>query len=241
MARVALVTGGTRGIGAAISTELKSKGFSVAANYGGNDEAAEKFKSETGIPVFKFDVSDYEACEAGIARIVKEVGEIDVLVNNAGITRDGVLHRMTRENWSAVISTNLDSVFNLSRLVIEGMRQRNFGRIVSISSVNGRKGQLGQANYSAAKAGLLGFSKAIALEGASKGITCNVIAPGYINTEMVAAVPKEVLESKIIPQIPVGRLGEAKEIARCVSFLASDDAGFITGSCLDANGGQFMA
>ena len=194
MTRVAIVTGGTRGIGAAISVELKRKGYRVAANYAGNDEAAQKFQNETGIPVFKFDVSNYEACEAGIARVTKDLGPIDVLVNNAGITRDGVLHRMTRENWQAVMSTNLDSVFNLSRLVIEGMRQRNFGRIISISSINGRKGQLGQANYSAAKAGLLGFTKAVALEGASKGITCNVIAPGYINTEMVAAVPKDVLE-----------------------------------------------
>lgn len=241
MTRVALVTGGTRGIGAAISIELKRKGYRVAANYAGNDEAAQKFQSETGIPVFKFDVSNYEACEAGVERVTRDIGPVDVLVNNAGITRDGVLHRMTRENWQAVMSTNLDSVFNLSRLVIEGMRQRNFGRIISISSINGRKGQLGQANYAAAKAGLLGFTKAVALEGAAKGITCNVIAPGYINTEMVAAVPKEVLESKILPQIPVGRLGEAQEIARCVSFLASDESGFITGSCLDANGGQYMA
>jgi len=241
MTRVAIVTGGTRGIGAAIATELKRKGYRVAANYGGNDEAAQKFQSETGIPVFKFDVGNYEACEAGVERITKDLGPVDVLVNNAGITRDGVLHRMSQENWQAVIDTNLTSVFNLTRLVIEGMRQRGFGRIVSISSVNGRKGQLGQANYSAAKAGLLGFTKAIAQEGASKGITCNVIAPGYINTEMVAAVPKEVLDSKILPQIPVGRLGEASEIARCVAFLAADDAGFITGSCLDANGGQYMA
>lgn len=241
MTRVAIVTGGTRGIGAAIATELKRKGYRVAANYGGNDEAAQKFQSETGIPVFKFDVGNYEACEAGVERITKDLGPVDVLVNNAGITRDGVLHRMTPENWQAVIDTNLTSVFNLTRLVIDGMRKRGFGRIISISSVNGRKGQLGQANYSAAKAGLLGFTKAVAQEGASKGITCNVIAPGYINTEMVAAVPKEVLESKILPQIPVGRLGEANEIARCVAFLAADDAGFITGACLDANGGQYMA
>ena len=240
MTRVAVVTGGTRGIGAAISAELKRKGYRVAANYGGNDEAAQDFQVKTGIPVFKFDVADYDACEAGIARITKDLGPVDVLVNNAGITRDGVMHRMSRDNWHAVINTNLNSVFNLTRLVIEGMRARNFGRIVSISSINGRKGQLGQANYAAAKAGLLGFTKAVALEGAAKGITCNVIAPGYINTEMVAAVPKEVLESKILPHIPVGRLGEAQEIARCVSFLAADDAGFITGACLDANGGQYM-
>ena len=240
MTRVAVVTGGTRGIGAAISTELKRKGYRVAANYGGNDEAAQKFQVETGIPVFKFDVSDYGACDSGIQRITKDLGPVDILVNNAGITRDGVMHRMTQENWHTVIDTNLNSVFNLTRLVIEGMRARNFGRIVSISSINGRKGQLGQANYAAAKAGLLGFTKAVALEGAAKGITCNVIAPGYINTEMVAAVPKEVLEAKILPQIPVGRLGEAEEIARCVSFLAADEAGFITGACLDANGGQYM-
>lgn len=241
MTRVAVVTGGTRGIGAAISTELKRKGYRVAANYGGNDEAAQNFQAESGIPVFRFDVSDYDACEAGINRITKDIGPVDVLVNNAGITRDGVMHRMSKDNWHAVIDTDLNSVFNLTRLVVEGMRARNFGRIISISSVNGRKGQLGQANYAAAKAGLLGFSKAIALEGAVKGITCNVIAPGYINTEMVAAVPKDVLEAKILPQIPVGRLGEAKEIARCVSFLAADEAGFITGACLDANGGQYMA
>ncbi|MBU2532095.1 MAG: acetoacetyl-CoA reductase [Alphaproteobacteria bacterium] len=241
MTRVAVVTGGTRGIGAAISVELKRKGYRVAANYGGNDEAAQKFQMQTGIPVFKFDVSDYAACTSGIERITKDLGPVDVLVNNAGITRDGVLHRMSKENWDAVIGTNLDSVFNLTRLVIEGMRARSFGRIVSISSINGRKGQLGQANYAAAKAGLLGFTKAVALEGAPKGITCNVIAPGYINTEMVAAVPKDVLESKILPQIPVGRLGTAEEIARCVAFLAADEAGFITGACLDANGGQYMA
>ena len=241
MGRVAVVTGGTRGIGAAISMELKRKGCRVAANYGGNDEAAQKFQVETGIPVFKFDVSDYAACEQGIGRITKDLGDVDILVNNAGITRDGVLHRMTKDNWDAVIRTNLDSVFNLTRLVIEGMRKRGFGRIISISSVNGRKGQLGQANYSAAKAGLLGFTKAVAQEGAAKGITCNVIAPGYINTEMVQAVPKDVLEAKILPQIPVGRLGSAEEIARCVAFLSADDAGFITGACLDANGGQYMA
>ncbi len=240
MARVAVVTGGTRGIGAAISVALKNKGYRVAANYGGNDAAATEFQAETGIPVFKFDVGDYAACEKGVAQIVKDLGPVDVLVNNAGITRDGMLHRMTKDNWDAVIRTNLDSVFNLTRLVIESMRSRSFGRIISISSINGRKGQMGQANYAAAKAGLLGFTKAVALEGAAKGITCNVIAPGYINTEMVAAVPKEVLDTKILPLIPVGRLGTAEEIARCVTFLAADDAGFITGACLDANGGQYM-
>jgi acetoacetyl-CoA reductase len=241
MGRVAIVTGGTRGIGAAISTALKNKGYRVGANYAGNDQAARDFQIDTGIPVYRFDVGDWEQCEKGVAQIVKDLGAIDVLVNNAGITRDGMLHRMTKENWDAVVRTNLDSVFNMTRLVVDGMRARNFGRIISISSINGRKGQMGQANYSAAKAGLLGFTKAIALEGAAKGITCNVIAPGYINTEMVAAMPKDVLEAKILPQIPVGRLGTAEEIARCVTFLAGDDAGFITGACLDANGGQYMA
>ncbi|MFM1817125.1 MAG: hypothetical protein RLZ98_3820 [Pseudomonadota bacterium] len=241
MARVAVVTGGTRGIGAAISIALKNKGYRVAATYAGNDEAAQKFQADTGMPVYKFDVGDWEACEKGVALISRDVGQVDVLVNNAGITRDGFFHRMSKEQWDAVIRTNLDSVFNMTRLVFPGMRDRGFGRIVSISSINGRKGQMGQVNYSAAKAGLLGFTKALAQEGAFKNVTCNVIAPGYINTEMVAAVPKDVLESKILPQIPVGRLGTAEEIARCVVFLAADDAGFITGACLDANGGQYMA
>src|SRR5690606_22999601 len=191
MARVAIVTGGTRGIGAAISVALKNKGYRVAANYAGNDAAARQFQAEHGIPVYKFDVSDFAACEKGVQQIVRDLGPVDILVNNAGITRDAMLHRMTREQWDAVIRTNLDSVFNMTRLVIEGMRARNFGRIINISSINGRKGQLGQVNYSAAKAGLLGFTKALALEGAAKGITCNAIAPGYINTDMVAAVPKE--------------------------------------------------
>jgi|SRR5688572_4300016 acetoacetyl-CoA reductase len=241
MARVAVVTGGTRGIGEAISAALKAAGYKVAANYGGNDAAAEKFKSATGIPVYKWDVGDYAACEAGIKKIEQDLGPIDVVVNNAGITRDGMMHRMSPENWMAVIKTNLDSIFNMTRPVIDGMRSRNFGRIISISSVNGRKGQVGQANYAAAKSGVLGFTKALAQEGASKGITANVIAPGYINTEMVAAVPKDVLEAKILPQIPVGRLGTAEEIARCVVFLAAEEAGFITGACIDANGGQYMA
>lgn len=241
MARVAVVTGGTRGIGHAISIALKQKGYRVAATYAGNDAAAQAFQAETGIPIYKFDVGDYAACDAGLKRITFDLGPVDVLVNNAGITRDGVLHRMSKDNWDAVIRTNLDSVFNMTRLVIDGMRARSFGRIVSISSINGRKGQFGQANYAAAKAGLLGFTKAVALEGAAKNITCNVIAPGYINTEMVAAVPKDVLDTKILPLIPVGRLGTAEEIARCVTFLAADDAGFITGACLDANGGQYMA
>ncbi|HEX6142627.1 MAG TPA: acetoacetyl-CoA reductase [Geminicoccaceae bacterium] len=241
MARVALVTGGTRGIGEAISVGLKAAGFDVAATYGGNDEAANRFKERTGIHVYKWDVADFEACKDGIAKVEQELGPIDVLVNNAGITKDGTLHRMKPENWKAVISTNLDSVFNMTRNVIEGMRERNFGRIISISSVNGQKGQFGQSNYSAAKAGLVGFTKAVAQENAAKGITVNVVAPGYIATEMVKAVPEDVLKSKIIPQIPVGRLGEPEEIARCVVFLASDDAGFITGSTLAANGGQYMA
>lgn len=241
MARVAVVTGGTRGIGEAISIALKRKGYRVAATYAGNDEAAQKFSAATGIPVFKFDVGDYDACERGIGEITKAVGPVDVLVNNAGITRDAPLHRMARHQWSEVIRTNLDSAYNMTRLVIDGMRARNFGRIVNISSINGRKGQFGQTNYAAAKAGLLGFTKAVALEGAAKNITCNVIAPGYINTEMVAAVPKDVLETKILPFIPVGRLGTADEIGRCVVFLAADEAGFITGACLDANGGQYIA
>lgn len=241
MARVALVTGGTRGIGAAISIGLKAAGYSVAATYGGNDEAANKFKGETGIAVFKWDVGDFAACQDGIAKVEAEVGPVDVLVNNAGITRDGTLHKMTEENWRAVIATNLDSVFNMTRNVIEGMRSRGFGRIVSISSINGQKGQFGQANYSAAKAGLVGFTKAVAQENAAKGITVNVVAPGYIGTEMVRAVPEEVLKSKILPLIPVGRLGEPEEIADCVVFLADEKSGFITGSTLSANGGQYMA
>jgi acetoacetyl-CoA reductase len=241
MARVALVTGGTRGIGAAISLALKEAGYNVAANYGGNDEAANKFKSETNIPVFKFDVSDAAACESGIRAIESELGPIDVLVNNAGITRDGMFHKMTFDQWSAVIRTNLDSMFTCTRPLIEGMRSRSFGRIIIISSINGQKGQMGQANYSAAKAGVIGFAKALAQENANKGITVNVIAPGYIGTEMVRAVPEEVLKTKILPLIPVGRLGEAEEIARSVLFLAGDDAGFITGSTLSVNGGQYMA
>jgi acetoacetyl-CoA reductase len=241
MARVAVVTGGTRGIGQAISVALKNKGFRVAANYGGNDVAARQFQAESGIPVYKWDVSDYAACEKGVAAVTREMGSIDVLVNNAGITRDGMLHRMTKESWDAVIRTNLDSVFNMTRLVIDGMRNRKFGRIVNISSINGRKGQMGQANYSAAKAGLLGFTKAVAQENAARGVTVNVIAPGYIATEMVAAMPKDVLDTKVLPLIPVGRLGTSEEIARCVAFLAAEDAGFITGACLDANGGQYMA
>jgi len=241
MGRIAVVTGGTRGIGRAISIALKNKGCRVAANYGGNDAAARQFQAETGIPVYRWDVGDFAACQTGVDQVARDLGPIDILVNNAGITRDGMLHRMSKENWDAVMRTNLDSVFNMTRLVIDGMRARGFGRIINISSINGRKGQVGQANYSAAKAGLLGFTKTVAQEGAARGITCNAIAPGYIATEMVQAVPKEVLETKILPQIPVGRLGTADEIARCVVFLAGDEAGFVTGACLDVNGGQYMA
>jgi acetoacetyl-CoA reductase len=241
MARVALVTGGTRGIGAAIARALKAAGYKVAANYGGNDEAAAKFKDETGIPVFKWDVSSVEACADGIRNVKAEVGLVDVLVNNAGITRDAMFHRMKPEQWSAVINTNLGSLFNMTRPVWEGMRERKFGRVINISSINGQKGQMGQVNYSAAKAGELGFTKALAQEGARAGITVNAICPGYINTEMVQAVPKDVLEKNILPQIPIGRLGEPEEIARCVVFLAADDAGLITGATLTANGGQYFA
>ena len=240
MARVAMVTGGTRGIGAAISKALNAAGYKVAANYGGNDEAARKFKAETGINVYKWDVSSYEDCVAGLTQVAADIGPVEVLVNNAGITRDSMFHRMKPEQWLAVINTNLVSLFNMCRPVIEGMRERKFGRIINISSINGQKGQMGQANYSAAKAGEIGFTKALALESARAGITVNAICPGYIATEMVKAVPKDVLEKNILPQIPLGRLGEPEEIARCVVFLASDDAGFITGSTLSANGGQVM-
>ena len=239
MARVALVTGGTRGIGEAISVALKSAGCSVVANYGGNDKAAKRFTERTGIPAYKFDVSDFEQVHASVAKIESEAGPIDILVNNAGITRDGALHRMSFEQWDAVVQTNLASCFNLSRCVIEGMRVRGFGRIVNIGSINGQAGQHGQINYAAAKAGIHGFTKALAQEGAAKGITVNAIAPGYINTEMVQAVPEKVLE-KIVARIPVGRLGEPEEIARGVLFLVADGAGFITGSTLSINGGQHM-
>ena len=240
MARVAVVTGGTRGIGEAICKALQAAGYKVAANYAGNDAAAEAFKAATGIPVYKWDVGSYEACAAGIKQIEADFGPIDILVNNAGITRDAQLHRMKPEQWTAVINTNLGSLFNMSRQVIEGMRERKFGRIINISSINGQKGQFGQTNYSAAKAGEIGFTKALAQEGARLGVTVNAIAPGYINTEMVKAVPQEVMEKSILPLIPIGRLGEPEEVARCVVFLASDDAGLITGSTLTANGGQFM-
>ena len=240
MSRVALVTGGSRGIGAAISVALKGAGYKVAANYAGNDEAAGKFKAETGIPVYKWSVADYDACKAGIEAVEADLGPVDILVNNAGITRDGMFHKMTREQWNEVIGTNLNSLFNMSRQVWEGMRDRKFGRIINISSINGQKGQMGQVNYSAAKAGDIGFTKALAQEGAFKGITVNAVCPGYIATEMVKAIDPAVLEKNILPHIPVGRLGEPEEIARIVVFLASDDAGFITGSTISANGGQFM-
>ena len=239
MARVALVTGGTRGIGAAISRALKAAGYTVAANYAGNDEAAAAFKAETGIPVYKWSVADYDACVAGLAKVEADLGPVEVLINNAGITRDAPFHKISREQWSAVIDTNLSGVFNMTHPLWNGMRDRGFGRIVNISSINGQKGQFAQVNYSAAKAGDLGFTKALAQEGAKKGITVNAICPGYIATDMVMAVPEKVRES-IIAQIPVGRLGEADEIARCVVFLAADDAGFATGSTITANGGQYF-
>jgi acetoacetyl-CoA reductase len=240
MGRVALVTGGSRGIGAAISVALKNAGYTVAANYAGNDEAAAAFTAETGIKAYKWSVADYDACAAGIAAVEADLGPVEVLVNNAGITRDAPFHKMTPDQWRAVIDTNLSGVFNMTHPVWPGMRERKFGRIVTISSINGQKGQFAQANYSAAKAGDIGFSRALAQEGARAGITVNVVAPGYVATDMVMAVPEKVRES-IIAQIPVGRLGEPDEIARCVAFLASDDAGFITGSVISANGGQFFA
>ena len=241
MARVAIVTGGTRGIGEAISVALKDMGMKVAANYAGNDERAREFSERTGIPAYKWDVSDFEACQEGVRKIEADLGPVDVLVNNAGITRDAPFHRMTPEHWNVLINTNLSSLFNMCRPVIEGMRARKFGRIINISSINGQKGQFGQTNYSAAKAGDLGFTKALAQESAKSGITVNAICPGYIATEMVMAVPKDVLEKNVIPQIPANRLGEPEEIARAVVFLAADEAGFITGSTLSVNGGQYQA
>jgi acetoacetyl-CoA reductase len=239
MSRVALVTGGTRGIGEAISINLKDSGYAVAANYGGNKEAANEFTSRTGIKTYQFDVSDFDAVSTGIAAIEADLGPVEVLVNNAGITRDGTMHRMDFEQWNAVIQTNLSSCFNCSRAVIDGMREREFGRIVNIGSINGQAGQYGQVNYAAAKSGIHGFTKALAKEGAAKGITVNAIAPGYVETEMVRAVPEDVLV-KIIKTIPVGRLGKVEDIARGVQFLVSDDASFITGSTVDINGGQHM-
>ena len=241
MAKVALVTGGSRGIGAAISKALKEAGYTVAANYAGNDDAARTFTEETGIKTYKWSVADYDACAAGIKQVEEELGPIAVLVNNAGITRDSMFHKMTPQQWKEVIDTNLTGLFNMTHPVWSGMRDRKYGRIVNISSINGQKGQAGQANYSAAKAGDLGFTKALAQEGARAGITVNAICPGYIATEMVRAIDPAVIEKSILPHIPVGRLGEPEEIARAVVFLASDDAGFITGSTLSANGGQYMA
>jgi acetoacetyl-CoA reductase len=241
MSRVALVTGGTRGIGAAISMALRNAGYRVAATYAGNEEKAKAFHEVTGIGVYKWDVTDYDACGAGVARVEAEIGPVDVLVNNAGITRDAMFHKMTPQQWHEVVSTNLTGLFNMTHHVWSGMRERSFGRVINISSINGQKGQMGQANYSAAKAGDIGFTKALAQEGAAKNITVNAICPGYIGTEMVLAVPEKVLNERIIPQIPVGRLGEPEEVARCVVFLAADDAGFITGSTITANGGQFFA
>jgi acetoacetyl-CoA reductase len=239
MARTAIVTGGTRGIGEAISVALTEAGYSVAANYAGNDERARQFTERTGIKAYKWDVSDFEACAAGVSQVEAELGPVDVIVNNAGITRDTTMHKMTAEAWQSVIDTNLGGCFNMCHAAIPGMRERGFGRIVNIGSINGQAGQYGQVNYAAAKSGIHGFTKALAQEGAAKGITCNAIAPGYIDTDMVAAVPDKVLE-KIVARIPVGRLGHASEIARGVLFLVADDAGFITGSTMSINGGQHM-
>ena len=240
MARIVLVTGGTRGIGAAISMALKEEGCRVIANYARDDEAARKFRTDTGIEARKWDVGSHEACATAVKAIEKEIGPVDILVNNAGITRDVMFHKMTPEQWYDVVNTNLNSLFNMCRPVIEGMRDRGFGRIINISSINGQKGQMGQSNYSAAKAGDLGFTKALAQECANKGITVNAICPGYIGTEMVRAVPQDVLDKRILPHIPVGRLGEPEEVARCVVFLASEKSGFITGATVSVNGGQYM-
>lgn len=240
MSKVAVVTGGTRGIGAEIAKSLKAAGYTVAANYATNEEAAQKFRAETSIATYKWDVSDFEACAKGVSQLEAELGPVSILVNNAGITRDAMFHKMTAEQWYGVINVNLNSLYNMCRQVIEGMRGRSFGRIINVSSINGQKGQMGQVNYSASKAGDIGFTKALAQENARKGITVNAICPGYIATEMVMAVPKDVLEKSIIPHIPVGRLGLPREVARCVVFLASEDAGFITGSTISVNGGQIM-
>jgi acetoacetyl-CoA reductase len=241
MARVALVSGGTRGIGAAISEALLKSGYKVAATYAGNEAAARVFRSRTGVATYQWDAGDFDACIAGIRTVEAAIGPVEVLVNNAGIVRDSALHKMTREQWDAVIKTDLNALFNMCRPVIEGMRARKFGRIINISSINGQKGQFGQTNYSAAKAGELGFTRALALESARAGITVNAICPGYIHTEMLEAVPAEVMEKSILPLIPVGRLGTPAEIARAVLFLAADESGFITGSTLSINGGQYMA
>ena len=239
MARVALVTGGTRGIGAAIAKLFKDAGYKVCATYAGNDEAAQRFKAETGIPVEKWNVSDMAGCAAGVARVEKALGPVEILINNAGITRDGTFHKMSEQQWDEVLDVNLKSCFTMTRAVIEGMRERSFGRIITIGSINGQRGQYGQVNYCAAKAGIIGFTKALALENATKGITVNVVAPGYVDTDMVAAVPPDILK-KIIAQIPVARLGFAIDIARAVLYLANDDSGFITGSTISINGGQYM-
>jgi len=241
MSRVALVTGGSRGIGAAISMAMKDAGYKVAATYAGNDEKAAAFTAETGIKTYKWDVADYDACAAGVAQVEADLGLVEVLVNNAGITRDAPFHKMTPAQWNEVIGTNLNGVFNMTHPVWPGMRERKFGRIITISSINGQKGQFAQANYAASKAGDIGFTKSLAQEGARAGITVNVVAPGYINTEMMSTIPEKVMNEVILPQIPVGRLGEASEISRTVVFLASDDAGFITGSTISANGGQYMS
>ena len=240
-ARTALVTGGTRGLGAAMAHALKEAGYAVAATYAGNTEAAQTFAEETGVAVYRWDVADAAACADGVAQVEEELGPVDVLVNNAGITRDAFLHKMDAEQWRAVIATNLDSLFHMCRAVVPGMRLRGFGRIVNISSINGQKGQIGQTNYAAAKAGMIGFTKALAQEVARKGITVNAIAPGYCDTDMVRAVPAEIVEKQIISAIPVGRLGTPEDIARAVVFLAADEAGFITGATLTINGGHYMA
>jgi acetoacetyl-CoA reductase len=239
MARVAIVTGGTRGIGEAISVALKDAGFTVAASYAGNDERAKAFSDKTGVKAYKWDVSDFDACVAGVALVESELGPVDVIVNNAGITRDGTMKKMTRSHWDEVLDTNLGGCYNMSKAAWDGMNGRKFGRIVNIGSINGQAGQYGQVNYAAAKSGIHGFTKALAQEGARAGITVNAIAPGYIDTDMVAAVPADVL-AKIVARIPVGRLGQASEIARAVLFLVADEGGFITGSTLSINGGQHM-
>ena len=241
MARVAVVTGGTRGIGAAVSKALKAAGYAVAATYHSNDDAAAKFKAETGVHVYKWNVADYDECTSGLAKVAQDLGPVDVLVNNAGITKDGMFHKMTPDQWYGVINTNLNSLFNMTRPVWEGMRERKFGRVICISSINGQKGQMGQVNYSASKAGDIGFVKALAQEGARAGITVNAICPGYIATDMVKAMNPDVVAKNILPLIPVGRLGEAEDIARCVVFIAADDSSFITGATLSANGGQYLA
>src|SRR5579859_110858 len=241
MARVALVTGGIRGIGAAIARALQTAGYRVAVTFAGNTKAADAFHAETAIPVFQWDVGDFAACATGVKQVEAALGPIDVLVNNAGIVRDSALHKMAKEQWDMVVNTDLNALFNMCRPVIEGMRSRRFGRIINISSINGQKGQFGQTNYAAAKAGELGFTRALALENARAGITVNAICPGYTHTEMLDAVSHEVMASAILPQIPVGRLGRPEEIARAVVFLAADDAGFITGSTLSINGGQYMS